>query len=222
MFLLSEHDLLHLAGTYGPGLIGVVVALESMGLPLPAESILIASAASLGTAHHPGIMWLLVSAAVGAIVGDNIGYLVGHSLGWRMLRRWGRHIGLSDDRLLLGAWLFRHHGGKVVFFGRFVAILRTVAALLAGANRMPWHTFLICNAAGGIAWTCVYGLAGYWLGHEVRRMAAPVGLALLVVAAVAIIAIARTIRRNEAALLDQAKREMGAASGLDPDAVAPT
>jgi len=218
---LSEHDVIHLARTYGPGLIGVVVALESMGLPFPAESLLIASAASLGTEHQPGIMWLLISAATGAIVGDNVGYLVGCTLGWRALRRWGRHIGLSDDRLLLGAWLFRHHGGKVVFFGRFVAILRTVAALLAGANRMPWPRFLVCNAAGGIAWACIYGLAGYWLGHEVRRMAAPVGIALAVVAAVAIIAAVRAIRRNQAALLAQAKREMGEAPALDPDALAP-
>ena len=208
MFLLSVRHLVHLAEAYGPGLIGVVVALEAMGLPLPSESLLIAVAAALGTAHRPGITWVIVAASAGAIIGDNVGYLVGYTLGWRALRRWGRHIGLSQDRLILGAWLFRRHGGKVVFFGRFIAILRTVAALLAGANRMSWRWFLLCNAAGGVLWGLLYGLGAYWLGAAVKHVAAPAGVALGIVALGAIAAVAWTIRRNEQDLVARAKREM--------------
>src|SRR5581483_5178540 len=131
--LFSAHELVHLVHTYGPGLVGVVVTLEAMGLPLPAETLMIATAASLGSAGQGGIVWLVLAASAGAIVGDNIGYLIGHTLGWRALRRWGRHIGLSEDRFLLGRYLFRHYGGRVVFVGRFVVLVRTVAALLAGA-----------------------------------------------------------------------------------------
>ena len=222
MSLLSEHHLVHLVATYGPGLIGLVTALEAMGLPLPAESLLIATAASLGTAHRPGIAWVVIAGAAGAIIGDNVGYLIGRTLGWRALQRWGHRIGLSNDRLLLGAYLFRRHGGKVVFLGRFIVFLRTAAALLAGANRMDWRWFLLCNAAGGILWACAYGLAGFWLGHTVTRIAAPVGIALGVVAVGAVVAVSLAIRRNEQALLEQAKREMrGSGGGVDPAGVDP-
>lgn len=208
MSLFSEHHLIQLVGTYGPGLVGAVVLMEAMGLPVPAESLLIATAASLGTEHKPGITWIVTAAAAGAVLGDNIGYLVGRTLGWRALRRWGRHIGLSQDRLLLGAYLFRCHGGKVVFLGRFVVLLRTIAALLAGANRMDWWWFLPSNAAGGILWACIYGLGAYWLGNAIKRIAAPAGIALGVVALVVIIAAFLIIRRREHDLLQKAKAAM--------------
>jgi membrane protein DedA with SNARE-associated domain len=208
MLMMSVRHLAHLAAAYGPGLIGVIVALEAMGLPLPSETLLIAAAATLGTTHQPGIAWLIVSASAGAIIGDNVGYWVGYTLGWRALRRWGRHLGLSADRLTLGAWLFRRHGGTVVFFGRFIAILRTLAALLAGANRMSWRWFLLCNAAGGIVWASLYGLGAYWLGAAARHVAGPVGIALGIVALAVIVAVAWTVHRNEQDLVERAKREM--------------
>jgi membrane protein DedA with SNARE-associated domain len=211
--LFSDHHLAHLVAVYGPGLIGALVWLEAMGLPLPAESLLIATAAALGTTRKPGIAWIVAAAAAGAILGDNCGYLIGYSLGWRALRRWGRHIGLSQDRLLLGAWLFRRHGGKVVFFGRFIVLLRTVAALLAGANRMQWRWFLPCNAAGGILWACLYGLGAYWLGDAVKRIATPAAIGLGVVALAMIVAAFRIIRRHEQELVDQAKAAMADGGG---------
>ncbi|HET8997814.1 MAG TPA: DedA family protein [Acetobacteraceae bacterium] len=208
MSLFSLHGLAHLTQSYGPWLLGVVVMLEAMGLPLPAESLLIATAAFAGSSHHLAVAWIVIPAAAGAIVGDNLGYLIGRSLGWRVLRRWGRHIGLTDDRLTLGAYLFRCHGGKVVFFGRFVAVLRTLAALLAGANRMNWWWFLPCNAAGGILWSCVYGLGAYWLGKEVERVARPAGFAIGLLAAAVIVTVFLLIRRHEQELTARAKREM--------------
>ena len=205
------HGLAQLIQSYGPWLIGVVVALEATGLPLPAESILIATAAYAGTSHKLGIVWIIVPAAIGAIVGDNFGFLIGRTIGWRVLRRWGRHIGLSDDRLLLGAYLFRRHGGKVVFFGRFVVLLRTVAALLAGANRMEWRWFLPNNAAGGIAWTCIYALGAYALGKAATHIATPAAIGLGVVAVAVLGTGFWTIRRHEEELIEKAKKEMGPA-----------
>lgn len=181
-----------------------------MGLPLPAESLLIAAAASLGAAGRGGILWLILAASAGAIAGDNIGYLIGRTLGWRALCRWGRHIGLSDDRLLLGRYLFRRYGGRVVFLGRFVVLLRTVSALLAGANRMRWRWFLLCNAAGGILWAGGYSGAAYVLGHEVTRFAAPAGIAIGVVAIAVLGGVFFAIHRNEQAWMQEAKREDGA------------
>ncbi len=209
MSLFSEHTLVHLVETYGPGLIGLVTGLEAMGLPLPAESLLIATAAYAGTTGKIGIAWIVLAAATGAILGDNLGYVIGRTLGWRALRRWGCHIGLTEDRLTLGAYLFRHHGGKVVFFGRFVALLRTLSALLAGANRMDWWRFLPSNAAGGVIWACGYGFAAYWLGDAIKRIAAPAALVLGGIALVVIVAAFVLIRRHEHTLIERAKREMG-------------
>src|SRR5712692_6712168 len=121
--------------------------------------------------HLLAIALVIVAAASGAILGDNLGYWVGREAGYRLLRRYGRYIRLEERRLKLGQYLFRRHGGKVVFFGRFVAVLRTWAAFLAGTNRMPWNRFLVFNAAGGILWATLYGLGGYTLGKEVHRLA---------------------------------------------------
>src|SRR5216683_937487 len=95
---------------------------------------------------------------------------------FRLLRRYGRYLHLNESRLKVGLYLFRKHGGKVVFFGRFVAVLRAWAAFLAGTNRMPWPRFLLFNALGGISWATIYGLGGYLLGDNINRLTGPVGI----------------------------------------------
>ncbi|WP_171034155.1 DedA family protein [Lichenicoccus roseus] len=208
MFLL--HHLDHLLQHYGYGIIGLIVMLESMGAPLPGESLIIGTAIYCATTHRLDIVWVVVTAIVGAIMGDNFGYLIGHSLGFRALARFGRHVGLTDQRLKLGRYLFRVHGGKVVFFGRFIAILRTFAALLAGANRMPWHSFLIWNALGGIGWAGGYGFAAYFLGKEAERISGPLGIAVGVVAAIVVVGALVFLKRNEARLTHDAEQAANA------------
>src|SRR5580700_373775 len=138
--------------TYGYWAVGMIVALESMGLPVPGETALVLAALYAGSHHDLRIGGVIASAATGAIVGDNIGYLLGRVFGYRLLLRYGRYVALSDARIKVGHYLFGRHGGKVVFFGRFVAVLRVLAAFLAGANHMDWQHFLLSNAAGGILW----------------------------------------------------------------------
>ena len=198
------HHLDHLLAHYGYGLVGVVVMLESMGAPLPGESLLIGTALYCAATHRLEIGWVIAIAIAGAIMGDNFGYLIGRSLGFRLLARWGRHVGLSDDRLTLGRYLFRRHGGKVVFFGRFIAVLRTFAALLAGANRMPWLSFLFYNALGGIGWAGGYSLAAYLLGSQMERISGPLGLGLGIIAAVVVGSAFVFLKRNEKRLTDDA------------------
>ncbi len=191
------HHLDHLLAHYGYGLVGVVVMLESMGAPLPGESLLIGTALYCAATHRLEIGWVIAIAIAGAIMGDNFGYLIGRSLGFRLLARWGRHVGLSDERLTLGRYLFRRHGGKVVFFGRFIAVLRTFAALLAGANRMPWPSFLLYNALGGIGWAGGYSLAAYLLGSQMERISGPLGLGLGIIAVVVVGSAFVFLKRNE-------------------------
>jgi membrane protein DedA with SNARE-associated domain len=194
---MTHDGLTHLIQHYGYGFIGLTVGLESLGVPLPGESVLIAAALYAGSSGQLNIVLVVLVTALGACLGDNGGYLIGRTLGLRLLARYGTHVGLTERRLEIGHALFRRYGGKVVFFGRFVGILRTFAALLAGANRMPWRTFLFCNLAGGCVWSATYGFAAWYLGDVVRRMVRPVGIGLAVAALVVVAIAAVVIRHHE-------------------------
>jgi membrane protein DedA with SNARE-associated domain len=190
---------------YGPGAVGVGIFLESSGLPLPGESLLIASALYASTGKMD-IDLVVAFASLGAILGDNVGYLIGRSLGTRLLVRYGRHVGLTEERAQLGYHLFHRHGGKVVFFGRFIAILRTFAAVLAGANHMHWTHFLMYNALGGVTWCVLYGFGAYFLGDAFRRLAGPVGIAVGVLGLAVVAAALVFVKRNEKRLIAEAQQ----------------
>jgi membrane protein DedA with SNARE-associated domain len=173
------HGLIH---TYGLWALFTVLALESMGLPAPGETALVAAALYAQRTQQLDISAVVLVAAAAAITGDNIGYLIGRTIGIRLVARFGRYVGLHEARLKVGQYLFLRHGGKIVFFGRFVAFLRTFAALLAGINRMPWPHFLVMNAFGGICWAALFGGGAWLIGAEMKRVAGPVGFVLLIVA----------------------------------------
>jgi hypothetical protein len=111
---------------------------------------------------------------------------ISREIGFRLLVRYGRYIGLTEGRIKVGQYLFQRHGGKIVFFGRFVALLRVLAALLAGVNRMSWPRFFFFNAAGAILWATVFGLGAYTLGEEIEHLTRPVAVALVVAGVAAI------------------------------------
>jgi membrane protein DedA with SNARE-associated domain len=208
MSLIPLHSLDNLFHEYGYPVIFLAIMLESIGLPLPGESLMIAAALYAANTHQLNILVIVPLAAAGAICGDQIGYGVGRWIGPRVLARWGHKIGLTDERLELGQFLFRKYGGAVVFFGRFVAFLRTFAALLAGANHMPWHNFLLWNCLGGIGWTCLYGVGAYVVGDSAKRINGPMGLGLAVICGAALLAAVIFVHRNETRLLTDAQREM--------------
>ena len=208
MSIFPIHGLDGLFREYGYGAIFTGVLLESIGLPLPGESLMIAAAIYAATTHHLDIFVLVMLAAAGAICGDQIGYLIGRWIGYRALTRWGRKLGLTEDRLDLGRFLFRKYGGAVVFCGRFVAVLRTFAAVLAGANRMPWHSFLLWNSLGGIGWTSLYVFGAYGLGNAAERLSGPLGIALGVTGGAAILVSLRFVKRNENRLMEEARQQM--------------
>ncbi|MBV8911404.1 MAG: DedA family protein [Acetobacteraceae bacterium] len=179
-----------------------------MGFPLPGETLLIGAAVYAAMQGGLQIEWIVLFAAIGAIMGDNVGYVVGRTAGRKALVRWGPNIGLTAPRLRLGEYLFLRHGPKVVFFGRFTAFLRTFAALLAGATRMPWKSFLMWNGLGGICWTGGYGFGAFLLGNQVHRLLGPLGLGIGAVAAVVIVWLIFFVRRHEARLIREAEREL--------------
>jgi membrane protein DedA with SNARE-associated domain len=207
--LLFGHGTLDdLLATYGYAAVLVFVAVESLGVPFPGETMLIAASLYAGATHQLQIGLVVGAAAGGAILGDNIGYGLGYWGGHRLLERYGKYVRINQRRIKLGQYVFERHGGKVVFFGRFISILRTYAAFLAGTNRMPWTRFALFNAAGGIIWSCVYGFAAYFLGDAITRLSAPVDIALGVLAAVVIVGFFVFLRRNETRLEDEAERRL--------------
>ncbi len=197
-----------LISTYGYWAVAGIVALESMGLPLPGETTLIAAAAYAGTTHRIGIVPVLIAAAAGAIVGDTLGFWLGRGFGYRLLLRYGRYLRMGPPRVKLGQYLFLRHGGKVVFFGRFVAVLRALAAFLAGTNRMAWGPFLLFNAAGGVVWATAYGVLAYVFGKQVHHLLSGMGLAMLALALVLASGAFVFLRRHEAQLEAEAERAL--------------
>jgi len=150
--------------SHGLPLLFVVVLLESFGLPLPGETALIAFGV-LASQGHYSIVEVIAVAAAAAIVGDNLGYwLIGRLGGRRLFESWGPLRRYSHRVLPTAERLMAKHGGKTVFFGRFVTVLRFTAARVAGIGRMHWWKFLFWNAAGGICWATAVGLVAYYAG----------------------------------------------------------
>jgi len=152
-----------------------IVALESAGIPLPGETALVLAAMFAGATGLIDIKIVILLAAAGAIFGDNLGFLAGRRFGLPLLLNHGHRLGLHDDRIKLGQYLFANHGAKIVFFGRFIALLRIFAAFLAGVNRYGWGQFLVYNASGGAIWALIFGLGGYAFGDAFERVSGPLG-----------------------------------------------
>jgi membrane protein DedA with SNARE-associated domain len=195
-----------LLGRFGYGAVFAFVGIESLGIPVPGETMLVAAALYAGATHQLDIVVVIVAAASAAIIGDNIGFWIGHWGGYRLLLRYGRYIRLHEGRVKLARYLFLRHGGKVVFFGRFISVLRTYAAFLAGTARMSWLPFLAFNAAGGIIWATAWGVGAYFAGDRIKQLSTPVDIVLAIVAVAVIVALTMVLRRNEHRLTAQAER----------------
>ena len=202
---MLSHALHHFLADYGYWALALLIGLESMGIPLPGETVLIMASVHAGD-RGGNIAAVIAAAMAGAVIGDNLGYLLGRQLGFRFLLRYGRQLGFSDARIKLGQYLFLRHGAKVVFFGRFVAILRCLAAFLAGVNQMPWPRFLLANAAGAIVWASVIGLGAFLFGRAFHQIVGPISLAIFILATIALVWGFVYLRRHEAALEVEAER----------------
>jgi membrane protein DedA with SNARE-associated domain len=177
----------HLLLDSGLVLLFLLVAVESAGIPLPGETALITAAVLAH--HHYKIEWVIVIAAAGAIVGDNLGYWLGRLGGRRLLERFQLTRRYAERALPPAERFFKRHGGKTVFLGRFVAFLRITAAWLAGISRMHWWQFFAWNALGGIVWATGTGLLAYWAGKAAADAVQRYGLyAVVVLVALGVIA----------------------------------
>ena len=207
-FFLSTHTIDEWLSSYGYLVVFLLVMIESIGVPVPGETALIGAALYAGSTGKLEIEWVIAVAIAGAIIGDNIGFSLGRYGGARLLLRYGHKIRVHEGRLKIGIWLFRRHGGKVVFWGRFVSVLRTWAAFLAGANHMEWPRFLFFNAAGAVVWATMFGVVYYVFGDAIRRLSTAIDITFGVVGLALVVAFVVWTRRKEAELQERAEREI--------------
>src|SRR5215204_2495879 len=174
-------QILSLIAQYGYLLVFFGVMLESAGIPLPGETILLAAGVMVQQGHL-NLGDAIICGILGAVIGDQIGYWVGREGGHPFVLRWGRYVLVTPERLARAERFFAHHGGKAVFLARFVAGLRVFGALMAGISRMHWRTFFFYNALGGAMWATSAVMVGYLLGGSldlVERWAGRASLLLL-------------------------------------------
>ncbi len=158
----------------------VITALQSAGAPVPGTTALIAASLYAGSTDRLGIAGVILAALLGATVGSATGFGLGRWGGWNLLMRYGYLLRLTPARLRLGRYVFAQHGGKVVFFGRFITGLRTWSAFLAGANRMPVGRFAAFAATSAVVWSAANGLGYFWFGDALSHAGTLVNVALIV------------------------------------------
>lgn len=201
-------DLSGLIATHGLWIVALVIGLESMGLPLPGETCLVTAALYAGATGKLSLLAVIAAATAGAVIGDSVGFWIGRSVGQRTLIRHGPRVGITPAKIKLGRYLFLRHGGKVVFLGRFVAVLRVLAALLAGATHMAWPRFFLFNATGGLIWASVFACGAYFFGSRIEALTGPAGIVLMVATAAFLLWLVVLLRRHEARLLVEAEQAL--------------
>jgi membrane protein DedA with SNARE-associated domain len=209
-------DVLHAIGY--PAIM-LFMLIESAGIPLPGETVVLLAAFTAGVDGQLQLPWIIACASFGAIMGDNIGFYIGRTGGRRFVERFGRFFFLKTEHLDKAAKFFDRHGAKTVFFGRFITFLRIWAAFLAGMNKMRWKTFLFYNALGGIVWAVYISLLGFFAGRllhdhfdQVELLVRMIGWAGLGICVVLVISAYVIFRIRRARRIRLAEEEAVAAS----------
>jgi membrane protein DedA with SNARE-associated domain len=198
----------HLIHTYGLLVVAGCIGLEGVGLPLPGETSLIIAAVIAGNQHDLNIVAVILTAAAASVVGRMLGYYIGRVFGYWLLLRYGFYWRINESRIKLGQYLFLRHGGKIIIVAQFIPILRAIAGVLAGANRMPWTHFLATNIIGALLWAMFFGVAAYSLGRQIERVAGPMVILLGLAAVVFIIIAGNFVRGHEAQLAARAEQAL--------------
>jgi len=198
----------HLIHAYGLLVVAVCISLEGIGLPLPGETSLIIASVIAGNRHDLNIVAVILTAAGASIVGRSIGYYVGRVFGYWLLLKYGIYWRITEPRIKLGQYLFLRHGGKIIIVAQFVPVLRSIAGILAGANRMPWPHFLATNIIGALIWAMFFGIAAYTLGRQIEKVAGPMVFVVGIAAVIFIIVAAFFVRSHEAQLAAEAERAL--------------
>jgi membrane protein DedA with SNARE-associated domain len=204
---MSTQAITNLLSTWGYLAVFLFILIESSGIPFPGETMLLTAAAYAG-AGHLQIPFVILAAASGAILGDNLGFFVGRTGGRNLALRFGRYVRLDAGKLQTAERFYQRHGDKTVFLGRYVAILRAWSAFLAGLNRMPWPKFVLIDSVSALTWSLLWGILAFELGrnlsllHKVVTGVGLVGIAVVLLLVAVLYVLHRRGRRVEAELED--------------------
>src|ERR1700728_610910 len=202
------HSVAHLIHVYGLIVVAGFVGLESICIPLPGETALIVGSVIAGRTHELNIIAVILTATAASLIGRMIGYLIGAQFGYWLLLRYGSYLRITESRIKLGQYLFLRHGGKIIVIAQFIPVLRAIAGILAGANRMPRYSFMVTNIFGASLWASFFGIAAYTLGRQVEKVAGSgvfvCGLGVLV----ALVLAANFVKGHEAQLAAEAERAL--------------
>jgi membrane protein DedA with SNARE-associated domain len=199
--------LIEFISTHGIWLVAAFIALETIGAPLPAEIALIAAGVFAARAPALDIRLLIGASILAAVAGNIVGFWIGQRFGHRLLLRYGARVGLTAERIKIGQWLFDRYGGRFVFVARFLPFLRNMAAVLAGTNTMPPHSFYLASSCAATIWATGYALAAYAIGEAMMRYASPVAVALGLTAVAIIVGVPALILRYEKRLAARIAQE---------------
>ena len=195
---------LDVAQNIGLPVVFLLIAIETMGIPVPGETALIPAGTDASRGRLP-IDAVIAVAAAAAILGDNVGFAIGRKLGRRLLTAPGPFLHHRRRVIAVAEPFFDRHGPKADFLGRWVTGLRITAAWMAGVTRMSWPTFLFWNALGGIAWATSIGLLAYFVGHSAEKfihLAGLGGAVVVVLSGVVLWFVLRARRRRAEALVE--------------------
>jgi membrane protein DedA with SNARE-associated domain len=210
------HAVAHLVHAYGLLVVAGFIGLESIGIPLPGETALIVGSVIAGRTHELNIVAVILTAWGASLIGRTIGYLIGAQFGYWLLLRFGTYVRITERRIKLGQYLFLKHGGAIIIIAQFIPVLRAIAGILAGANRMPWRHFLTASAVGAGLWSALFGIAAYTFGRQFAHLAAnwwlfsgPSGWCIFgLAAAIVVVAFSVFVGRHEAQLAAKAERAL--------------
>ncbi len=160
------HSLEPTLNQFGYLAVSAVVLIEDFGVPLPGETILILGAVYAGTGRL-NVVLVGVLGFLGAVVGDNIGFAIGHFGGRRLVERFGRYVLLTPARIDEATRFFERHGAWIIVVARFIEGLRQANGIIAGTTGMHWARFLAFNAIGAALWVAVWTTAGYFSGNNI-------------------------------------------------------
>lgn len=203
---LDHGQLIAILSSLGYLSVFLLITLENLGLPLPGETVLVGAAIYAGQTHQLDIIFIIFAAASGGALGGTIGFWLGRIFGPMLTDKYGKLIGLTPRRIILGEYLFKKWGGLIIFLGRFVALLRVLAAILAGLNHFDPLRFFIFNAAGALLWSMIFGCGGYFFGSAIHQIAGPIGWIILISVIIGGFFIYRYLKQNEERLMREAEQ----------------
>lgn len=181
---------------WGYAAVAFLLFVEDFGVPAPGETVLIAASVYAG-AGRLNVVAVGVIGFLAAMLGDNVGFAIGHFGGRALALRWGRYVFLTEERLDKAEAFFNRHGGKIVTVARFIEGLRQANGIIAGITGMRWAKFLLFNALGAALWVGTWTSVGYFAGNHITGIYEAINrYALYLLAAAVVLVVALIVRHR--------------------------